>query len=209
MYGRIENKIKFTLFCRKWRKQNAHNETIPVNIFGIDRVFVGEKTYGRLNVLALGNNDIHLKIGNYCSIAGGVRFLLDAEHNLCNISTFPFKVKCFGYKGETIPKGDIIIGDDVWIGINAIICAGVNVGQGAIIAAGSIVTRDVEPYAIVGGNPAKIIRYKFDEQIRKQLVQTDLHELFKRIKQEDIDILYTPLDTENFQNILSLLQNKE
>lgn len=59
------------------------------------------------------------------------------------------------------------MGDDVWIGENAIVCSGVTIGQGAIVAAGAIVTKDIEPYAIVGGNPAKVIKYRFNENIRK------------------------------------------
>ena len=71
-------------------------------------------------------------------------------------------------------KGDIVVGDDVWIGENAIVCSGVTIGQGAIVAAGAIVTKDIEPYAIVGGNPAKVIKYRFNENIRKKLIQINI-----------------------------------
>ena len=133
----------------KWRKLNPHNETYPLHFFRSDKVFVGKKTYGGLNVMTF-NNDTKLIIGNCCSIAGGVQFLLDSGHKLNTITTFPLKSKCFGLDEEVISKGDIIVGDDVWIGTNAIICSGVQIGQGAVIAAGAIVTKDVEPYAIMG-----------------------------------------------------------
>jgi acetyltransferase-like isoleucine patch superfamily enzyme len=177
-------------------------------IFDIEKVIVGEKTYGNLYVLTHSLSHAKLIIGNYCSIAEEVRFLLGSEHQINSISTFPFKVKCFGYKNEAASKGNIIVSDDVWIGHGAIICSGITIGQGAIIAAGSIVTKDVEPYAIVAGNPAKVIKYRFDKQIREKLVAFDICTLFKRIKKDDIDFLYSNITPNNFQEIFAIMQHK-
>lgn len=115
-----------------------------------------------------------LVIGKFCMIASGVTFIMNgANHLTDSISTYPFAIFGEGWEGamdgKAYPtKGDTLIGNDVWIGYKATIMAGVHIGDGAIIASGSMVTSDVPPYAIVGGNPAKVIRKRFsDEKIQK------------------------------------------
>jgi virginiamycin A acetyltransferase len=111
-----------------------------------------------------------LIIGKFCMIASDVRFIMNGANHLTDaISTYPFAI--FGsdwsnaMDGKTYPtKGDTIIGNDVWIGFNATIMAGVKVGDGAIIATNSVVTKDVEPYTIVGGNPAREIKKRFSKE---------------------------------------------
>jgi virginiamycin A acetyltransferase len=110
----------------------------------------------------------HLIIGKYCQIASQVKFIMNgANHPSRDVSTFPFHI--FNGEWEQFPrsgvnKGDTIIGNDVWIGNSAVFMPGVQVGDGAIIASHSVVTRNVEPYTIVGGNPAKVIRKRFDDE---------------------------------------------
>ncbi len=112
-----------------------------------------------------------LIIGKFCAIASGVKFIMNgANHQIDAISTFPFYI--FGGdwqkatpNAEKLPyKGDTIIGNDVWIGYESVIMPGVKIGNGAVIASKSVVTNDVEPYSIVGGNPAKLIRKRFEEE---------------------------------------------
>lgn len=109
-----------------------------------------------------------LIIGKFCQIATGTRFIMNGSNHAMNgFSTYPFKV--FGGKWskaslEVQSKGDTIIGNDVWIGNDATIMPGIKIGDGAIIGTNSLVTKDVEPYTIVGGNPAKGIRKRFDEE---------------------------------------------
>ena len=135
----------------KWRKRNNHNETVCLNNFNFNHVEVGNCTYGGLTVLDFGNNS-RLKIGSFCSIASGVVFALSGAHNLKRFSTFPFRNRLVERSfQEGLSKGDIIIDDDVWLGQNSIVLSGVHIGQGAVIAAGAVVTKDVPPYAIVGG----------------------------------------------------------
>lgn len=117
-----------------------------------------------------------LVIGKFCMIASGVTFIMNGANHLTDaISTYPFAIFGHGWEGamegKQYPhKGDTIIGNDVWIGYNATIKAGVTIGDGAIIAANSTVTKDLAPYAIVGGNPATEIRKRFDDdRIRKLL----------------------------------------
>lgn len=117
-----------------------------------------------------------LKIGKFCMIASDVKFIMNGANHLTNaLTTFPFAIFGNGWENamenKTYPqKGDINIGNDVWIGYNATIMAGVTIGDGAIIATNSTVIHDVEPYSIVGGNPAKEIKKRFsDKEITKLL----------------------------------------
>lgn len=108
-----------------------------------------------------------LLIGRYCSIAAEVKFIMNGgNHQVDRLSTYPFSIFGHGWeaaKPEAWPmKGDTVVGHDVWIGYGSLIMPGVTIGNGAIIAAGSVVTRDVPGYAIVGGNPAALIRHRFD-----------------------------------------------
>lgn len=109
-----------------------------------------------------------LIIGKFCQIAAAATFLMNGgNHFLGGATTYPFAI--FGGAWADVPlpevnKGDTVIGNDVWIGQGAVFLPGVRVGDGAIIAAQSVVTADVPPYAIVGGNPARIIRTRFDEE---------------------------------------------
>ncbi len=109
-----------------------------------------------------------LVIGRYCSIAAETRFLMNGgNHPTTWMTTYPFPVFGHGWEAampESWPsKGDTTVGHDVWIGYGAIIMPGITIGNGAIIAAATVVTRDVPPYAIVGGNPGAVLRYRFDE----------------------------------------------
>ena len=118
---------------------------------------------------------VKLYIGSYCSIAENVTFLLNSEHKYKNISTFPFKAFVFNQFTDPCSKGDIFIEDDVWIGYNSTILSGVRVKRGAIIGAHSLVVSDVPAYAIVGGVPAKVIKYRFSDKIIKQLREVSIH----------------------------------
>ncbi|MDR3047776.1 MAG: CatB-related O-acetyltransferase [Bacteroidales bacterium] len=199
--------MKFILFKRRWRWLNPYNETVPLNIFRPEIVIVGKKTYGNLAVVDYSPSGSKLRIGNYCSIADGVQFLLGGEHQLNTISTFPFKVKYFQYEREANSKGDIVIGDDVWLGANSIINSGVKIGQGAVVAAGAVVTKDILPYAVAGGIPAKIIKYRFSEDLRKKLEKINLCQLFDSITDRDIELLYKPLTEELLEQLVNIHTN--
>ncbi len=109
-----------------------------------------------------------LIIGKFCQIATGVRFVMNGSNHAMNgVSTYPFKVFGGEWSKASLDvkcKGDIVIGNDVWIGNSATIMQGVKIGDGAIIGTNSLVTKDVEPYTIVGGNPAREIRKRFDDE---------------------------------------------
>lgn len=124
-------------------------------------------------------NKDRLVIGKYCSIACGAKFLLtSANHTLRSLSTYPFPIffEEWGLDPKNVAeawdnKGDIVIGSDVWIGYEAVILSGVHIGDGAIIAAKAVVTKDVEPYTIVGGVPASPIKKRFDPDTIDKLLK--------------------------------------
>ena len=119
-----------------------------------------------------------LIIGKFCAIAKDVKFIMNgANHKISGHSTYPFYIFGNGWekvlpKKEELPyKGDTVIGNDVWIGYESTIMPGVKIGDGAIIASKSVVAKDIPAYSIVGGNPAKIIKYRFDEERIKGLLE--------------------------------------
>jgi virginiamycin A acetyltransferase len=136
------------------------------DIFAQKSYKIGDKTYGHPRVLDW-NDGTSLEIGNYCSIANNVTILLGGEHNYNCISTYPF----YTLSGEKLlngkdrnSKGSVIIGHDVWIGTNATILSGVRIGNGSIIGAGSVVTKDIPEFSIFAGNPAKFIKKRFSDK---------------------------------------------
>lgn len=131
---------------------------------------IGEHTYGIPKVMHW-EEKASLKIGKFCSIAGDVTIFLGGNHRTDWISTYPFNVlnelfpNARKITGHPSTKGDVVIGNDVWIGWSATILSGVAIGDGAVIAAKSVVTKNVPPYAIVAGNPARVVKYRFSQEI--------------------------------------------
>ncbi|EMV0255810.1 CatB-related O-acetyltransferase, partial [Vibrio cholerae] len=110
-----------------------------------------------------------LKIGKFCAIAKDVKFIMNgANHSMSGFSTYPFFIFGNGWEtsapqvGELPYKGDTVIGNDVWLGYESTIMPGIKIGDGAIVASKSVVTQDVPPYSIVGGNPAKVLKHRFE-----------------------------------------------
>lgn len=201
MFFNLRARLKNREYRKEWRRRNSHNFSTLNTICDMDKIIVGKKTYASIDVVEFSPQDTKLIIGSYCSIAAGTQFLLGGEHNLYTISTYPFKSKCFGIEREAGSKGDIVIRDDVWIGENAIICSGVTIGQGAVVAAGAVVTKDVEPYSIVGGNPARVIKYRFTQEMIEKLLKIDLVSVFDSFTENDLDFVYSKFDN-NIYDIL-------
>lgn len=176
-----------------WKKMNPNNYTNLIDRSAINNIVVGDYSYGDLNVFYNGG-DVKLSIGRFCSIGPNVVFVLSADHKTSNFSTYPFKVKItHTAKHESTSKGNIVLDDDVWVGCNCTILSGVHIGQGAIVAAGSVVSNDVPPYAIVGGIPAKVIKYRFSSGMVEHLLKIDYNKLSKEQIEKHIDELYTEL----------------
>ncbi len=203
----ILDKIERFVIKKRWRKLNRHNETEVYGVKDFSKISVGQHTYGGIHALIF-NEESELKIGSFCSIAPEVMFLVSADHGLSCMSTFPFRVKIMNEELEGISKGDIVVEDDVWIGYRSVIMSGVHIGQGAIVAAGSVVTKDVPPYAVVGGVPAKIIKYRFSEDVCKELLRLDYSKLNSSVIKEHIEELYQEIRTiEDAKRVVDRLQN--
>ncbi|MFZ4773570.1 MAG: CatB-related O-acetyltransferase, partial [Chlamydiia bacterium] len=117
-----------------------------------------------------------LVLGKFCAIAAETKFIMTGDHKLDAISTYPFPIFQHGWENSyniaDLPvKGDIIVGNDVWFGYDCLIKGGVTIGDGAIIATRAVVVKDVPPYAIVGGNPARILKMRFDEKTIERLLR--------------------------------------
>ena len=120
-----------------------------------------------------------LIIGKFCQIASGTQFIMGAaNHRLCSATTYPFNIMSEAW-AEIAPvhlsqlphKGDTVIGNDVWFGRNCVVMPGVKIGDGAIVAAHSVVTKNIEPYSVVGGNPARFIKKRFDDELTELLLR--------------------------------------
>ena len=157
------------------------NPNITVGDFTMYNDFVNDPTlFENNNVLYhYPINHDKLQIGKFCSIACGAKFLFNsANHTLSSLSTYPFPLffEEWGLEKKDVTnawdnKGDIIIGNDVWIGYEAVVLAGVTIGDGAIVGTRAVVTKDVPPYTIVGGVPAKPIKKRFSEETISALLE--------------------------------------
>lgn len=136
------------------------------------RVKIGVGTYGvGQDTVLLFRNDDQVRIGCYCSLARGVTIIASGEHNYSAVANYPFAAMMDGdIDRDTFRKGTVDIGHDVWIGAYATVLSGVQIGHGAVIAAGAVVVRDVPAYAIVGGVPAKVMKFRFTEEVRRRLL---------------------------------------
>lgn len=167
------------LLHRLRRGRNPHNET-RIHLAALARTYgfsIGSYSYGRPKV-RFPESGRRLTIGRYCSIADKVEILLGGDHRLDWASTYPFAAMRGLFPDAGAPedyhasRGDVVIGHDVWLGSGCMILSGVTVGHGAVVAARAVVTRDVPAYAVVAGNPARVVRRRFDEATVAALVET-------------------------------------
>lgn len=160
---------------RRWR--NPHNLTRLHHASEVGRGGheIGDFSYGRLHIRSWGEGS-RLTIGSYCSFADGVTIFLGGNHRTDWISTYPFSdfpvlwPEMTGFASTLSTRGDVKIGSDVWVGAGATILSGVGIGHGAVIGARALVVKDVAPYAVVGGNPAAVLKLRFDEATISALV---------------------------------------
>lgn len=161
------------------------------------RVTQGPQSYGIPTVLTYMLGTERLIVGNYSSLGG--TYLLGGKHSTVNVTTYPhrinFGMEGYGTDGYPTFSGDTHVGSDVWTCAGSFMMSGVTIGDGAIVAAGSVVVKDVPPYAIVGGNPAQIIGHRFTPEQREALLEIrwwdwpvdDVREAVPMLAQPDID----------------------
>ena len=158
------------LFSRK-KKQTLTRDRIIGPTF-----FIGDHTYGEPTILQF-DLTTRLVVGRFCSISDQVTIILGGNHRSDWITTYPFPAfkeswpEAATIKGHPASKGDIVIGNDVWIGYSATILSGVTIGSGAVIGTQALISRDVAPYAVMAGNPAREIKKRFDDTAIAQLLQ--------------------------------------
>lgn len=170
LIGKIVRKLnKFDSF-----RLNKNSKTVEK--LTNQAVNIGKYSYGKPRVFSWGEGTT-LTIGKFCSIAGEVSIFLGGNHRTDWISTYPFNVISEDFKnaelikGHPISKGNVLIGNDVWIGYGATILSGVSIGDGAVIGAYSVVSKNVEPYEVIVGNPAYTVKKRFDDETIEQLLK--------------------------------------
>lgn len=166
---------------------------------------VGPYTYGHEKIKIIHSNEGKiLHIGKFCSIADGVVVILGSNHRIDWVTTYPFGhinkdkfPKLQINPGHPSTKGDVTIGNDVWIATNAVILSGVKIGDGAVVAAYSIVTKDVPPYCVVAGNPAKVVKKRFNDTVINKLLEIKWWDLDENSINKISDLLCSN-DIDNF-----------
>ena len=135
-----------------------------------DHMSVGRFSYGCPKVLRFPSAG-HLRVGSFCSIADEVTILLGGEHVADRVSTYPFNAlwEDDGLPQHEVSRGDVVLGNDVWVGYGAVILSGVSVGDGAIVGAGSVVASDIPPFSVAAGNPARVLRQRFTPEVESAL----------------------------------------
>lgn len=191
------------------------NPNIMVGDFTMYNDFVNDPTlFEKNNVLYhYPINHDKLQIGKFCSIACGAKFLFNsANHTLSSLSTYPFPLffEEWGLEKKDVTnawdnKGDIVIGNDVWIGYEAVVLAGVTIGDGAIIGTRAVVTKDVPPYTIVGGVPAKPIKKRFPEDIISALLDIQWWNWSEEKIAANIDVIQSG----NIEQLKQAMQKKK
>ncbi len=192
----LARSLRLRRLQKQWRRRNAHNATVLCEPFPLDIVTVGRGSYGELHVMSHYPETERLVIGDYVSIAPDVHILLGGNHQTRTLFTYPIRSRVIGghCAEDARTHGTVTIGDEVWIGYGATILSGVTVGRGAIVAAKAVVTRDVPPFAVVGGNPARIIRYRLPQETVALLDGLRLADIPEQQWGSLLEDLYTPAD---------------
>jgi acetyltransferase-like isoleucine patch superfamily enzyme len=192
----------------KRNRRSKNDSPYTKDHFDLKYVHIAAHTYG-LPIIKDWDGKTSLYVGKYCSIAEKVLILLGGNHRTDWVTTYPFSElsqQFPNYKsltGHPSTKGDIVIGNDVWIGTAATILSGVTIGDGAVIGAMSVVSKNVPPYAIAVGNPAVVVKYRFDAAIIEELLDIKWWDWDEEKINSHHELIYQP-DVEKFVNTFSL-----
>jgi acetyltransferase-like isoleucine patch superfamily enzyme len=192
----------------KWRAGQIETRIALARMARKHGFKIGEFSYGRPKV-RFANAGRKLSIGRYCSIADQVEILLGGNHRTEWATTYPFESLTHWWpnagsdRSTHVSRGDVVIGNDVWIGSGALLLSGISVGHGAVVGARAVVSRDVPPYAIVAGNPAKVIRFRFDEQTIAALLDIAWWDL----PRADVEELVPLLQSERIEELINAVRS--
>lgn len=180
-------------------------------LIGNSTVTVGKYTYGHNSMTVhQWNEGYSLTIGSYCSMGGNTTIYLGGNHRSDWITTFPFghvaSIPVGPIEGHPVSNGDVVIGNDVWIGTNVTIMSGITIGHGAIIATNAHVVKDVDPYTIVGGNPARTIKKRFTDEVIEQLLQLAWWDASEELLTQHYLQLCQPPNVENIKSLIKLIK---
>lgn len=178
----------------------------PPDYLADGTLVMGDHSYGNPIVVKYGVDPGKVTIGKYCAIASGVTILLGGNHRVDWVTGYPFRVK-FDLPGKyedghPVSKGDLVIGSDVWIGYGATILSGITIGHGSVIAAKAVVTKDVPPYAIISGVPARVVQHRFPPEQVEALLKIAWWDWPKEKILASIHLLNNP-DIDQFINFAS------
>ena len=202
----------YFFFDNLFKKKHNASEDQLIKLSG-KNVVIGKYTYGfeSTQIYSWGE-DIDIKIGRFSSIGAGLQLFCGGNHSTSFVSAYPFGsvypnfLKIRTDKKIVFSNGDIKIGNDVWIGRDVSIMSGINIGDGSVIAANSHVIKDVEPYSIYGGNPAKFIRYKFSEETIEMLLKLQWWNYEDDIIEKIYPILIDNPNKNTYDKIIKILQ---
>jgi virginiamycin A acetyltransferase len=197
------SKVFEVIFIRLQRFLNLFRSSAKLDT----RISIGPGTYGLgERTVLLFRDDDRVSIGGYCSFAYGVTIVSSGEHNYRGVANYPFAAMFDGdVNRDTYSKGSVCIGNDVWVGANATILSGVTIGDGAVVAAGSVVVKSVPPYAIVGGVPATIIKYRFTPETIARLIHVAWWEWPQELLKKNKNLFY--LDVNDFLDKAELVMH--
>ena len=201
--GLIEKVISLLKKAKQNEPQPSQTPFFSKDIKYLQEVSFGDYTYGQPIVYSFGE-PTKLKVGKFCSIAGDVRIYLGGNHRMDWITTYPFNSlpesfpESTNIKGHPVSKGDVVIGNDVWLGGSCVILSGVTIGDGAVVGTNSVVTKNIGPYEVYVGNPARFIKKRFSDSDISKLLEMkwwdwelkDIKRINKVLCSEKIDELY-------------------
>ncbi|WP_199732340.1 CatB-related O-acetyltransferase [Flavobacterium macacae] len=211
-------RVDLLIYCKRkiqaveWRMSNSHNYTqLSLNVKNSKLISVGNDSYGTINVESFENRRENLIIGSFVSIAPEVTFVLGGNHQTSAFSTYPLKAYFLEKFSEedAQTKGPIVVEDEVWIGQGCMIMSGVTLGKGCIVAAGSIVTKDVSPFAIVGGNPAKFIKWRIDENLIEKRKELSLSQFEILTIKDNIDFFYEETSYDSLRKLKKIADDNK
>jgi len=190
------------------------NDFVRTSFVGNSKISIGRYTYGDENLsIKQWKEGASLTIGAFCSLATNITVFLGGNHRVEWISTYPFghiyqnELGGSGIIGHPSTKGDVIIGNDVWIGAGVTIMSGVRIGDGAVLAANACVVKNVAPYQIVGGNPARLIRQRFSDDIIMYLLKLKWWELPLEDIRNITHLLSSKPDASSLESLVTTYRN--